>query len=92
MLVPGTIASLATFVLFDLMTVFALSWGTGALGYSRPTFLILQLCAVIFFGLTIRLLSVLADRYARAKTLMWVQRFRISIDAYTALPHIGGSC
>ena len=28
-------SSLATFVLFYLMTVFALSWGTTALGYSR---------------------------------------------------------
>ena len=31
--------SLATFVLFYLMTVFALSWGTTALGYSRDKFL-----------------------------------------------------
>src|SRR5712691_7914868 len=32
-LLVGTLVSLATFVLFDLMTVFALSWGTAALGY-----------------------------------------------------------
>jgi MFS family permease len=37
-LVLGIMASLATFVLFYLMTVFALSWGTTALGYSRATF------------------------------------------------------
>src|SRR3954465_16038272 len=30
----GTLIALATFVLFYLMTVFALSWGTTALGYS----------------------------------------------------------
>ena len=36
-LVLGTLMSLATFVLFYLMTVFALSWGTTALGYSRET-------------------------------------------------------
>ena len=36
-LVVGIMASLATFVLFYLMTVFALSWGTTALGYSRET-------------------------------------------------------
>jgi len=34
-LLVGTLGSLATFVLFYLMTVFALSWGTTALGYSR---------------------------------------------------------
>ena len=34
-LVVGILASLATFVLFYLMTVFALSWGTTALGYTR---------------------------------------------------------
>src|SRR5688572_2827039 len=42
-LVSGILASLATFVLFYLMTVFALSWGTTALGYTRETFLVLQL-------------------------------------------------
>ena len=35
--------SLATFVLFYLMTVFALSWGTTALGYNREKFLVMQL-------------------------------------------------
>ena len=52
-LVVGTLASLATFVLFYLMTVFALSWGTSALGYSRDQFLLIQLFGVLFFGLTI---------------------------------------
>ena len=36
-LIIGIMASLATFVLFYLMTVFALSWGTTALGYTRQT-------------------------------------------------------
>ena len=34
-LVAGILVCLATFVLFYLMTVFALSWGTSALGFSR---------------------------------------------------------
>ena len=42
-LVLGMLVSLATFVLFYLMTVFALSWGTTALGYSREQFLLMQL-------------------------------------------------
>jgi hypothetical protein len=52
-LVLGTLIALATFVLFYLMTVFALSWGTSALKFSRKDFLILQLFAVLFFALTI---------------------------------------
>src|SRR6204780_3174995 len=52
-LVIGILTSLATFVLFYLMTVFALSWGTTALGYSRGTFLIIQLVGVCFFALAI---------------------------------------
>src|ERR1700746_2152308 len=47
--VVGTLVALATFVLFYLMTVFALSWGTTALGYSRQKFLGMQLFAVVFF-------------------------------------------
>src|SRR5690349_21919152 len=41
-LLVGTLVSLATFVLFYLMTVFALSWGTTALGYNREKFLMIQ--------------------------------------------------
>ena len=71
-LVLGTLIALATFVLFYLMTVFALSWGTTALGIPRQTFLILQLVAVVFFGLTIPVSAVLADRHGRRGTLIWV--------------------
>ena len=71
-LVLGTLGAMATFVVFYLMTVFALSWGTSALGYSRPTFLKLQLFAVVFFGLTIPLSALLADRYGRSRTMLWV--------------------
>jgi MFS family permease len=52
--------------------VFALSWGTSALGYPRPRFLLLQLFAVIFFALTIPLAAVLADRYGRRPTMILV--------------------
>jgi MFS family permease len=62
---------LATFVLFYLMTVFALSWATTALKYSRETFLLIQLLGVLFFALTIPIAAVLAERGRRA-TLIWV--------------------
>ncbi|RJF97061.1 MFS transporter [Noviherbaspirillum cavernae] len=72
LLVLGTVIAMATFVLFYLMTVFALSWGTSALGYSRPQFLMVQLFAVLFFALTIPVSAVLADRYGRRATMIQV--------------------
>jgi metabolite-proton symporter len=68
----GTVISMATFVLFYLMTVFALSWGTSSLGYSRRDFLLLQLVAVIFFGLTIPLAAIAADRYGHRRAMLWI--------------------
>ncbi|MGA8038313.1 MAG: MFS transporter [Candidatus Acidiferrales bacterium] len=70
-LLIGTVSSLATFVLFYLMTVFALSWGTTALHYSRNEFLMLQLIGILFFAATIPLSAVLAER-GRRRTLLWV--------------------
>ena len=52
-LLLGTLVSLATFVLFYLMTVFALSWGTTALGCGRERFLLIQLVGILFFALGI---------------------------------------
>jgi MFS family permease len=60
--IAGIMVCMATFVLFYLMTVFALSWGTTALHYDRANFLVLQLVGVVFFGLTIPLSAWLAER------------------------------
>jgi metabolite-proton symporter len=70
-LLVGTLVSLATFVLFYLMTVFALSYGTSVLGYSRNKFLVMQLFGIVFFALTIPLSGILAER-GRRSTLIWV--------------------
>ena len=70
-LVVGTLTSLATFVVFYLMTVFTLAWGTTALGYSRNSFLLMQLVGVVFFGLTIPISARLAER-GRRRTLIGV--------------------
>jgi metabolite-proton symporter len=70
-LIIGTMVSLATFVLFYLMTVFALSWGTTALGYSREKFLVMQLSGMICFALAIPIGGLLAER-GRRLTLLWV--------------------
>ncbi len=70
-LVVGILVSLTTFVIFYLMTVFALSWGTRALGYKREQFLLIQLLGILFFALTIPFSAVLAER-GRRRMLMWV--------------------
>ena len=58
----GTFAMLATFVLFYLMTVFSLSWGTTKLGYTREQFLLLQMVSVLFFGAFIPIGAIYAGR------------------------------
>src|SRR5438876_1759076 len=67
----GVLVSLSAFVVFYLMTVFALSWGTSALGYTREQFLVIQLFAILFFALFIPISAVLAER-GRRRMLMGV--------------------
>jgi metabolite-proton symporter len=64
-LLAGILVCLATFVLFYLMTVFALSWATTALHYSRGSFLLIQLFGILFFALTIPISALLAERGRR---------------------------
>jgi len=61
-LVAGILVSLSTFVLFYLMTVFALSWATTALHYPRGTFLMIQLVGILFFAAMIPVSALLAER------------------------------
>jgi len=70
-LVQGILVSLATFVLFYLLMVFALSWGTSALGYSREKFLLIQLACVPFFALGIPIAALLAER-GRRRVMIWI--------------------
>jgi len=70
-LLTGTAAALVTFVLFYLMTVFTLSWATTALGFSRNTFLLIQLFGILFFAATIPFAASYADRHGRRRTLIW---------------------
>lgn len=69
-LLIGVFAALATFVLFYLMTVFALSWGTTALHYSRSQFLLLQMIGVLFFAAGIPLAARAADRFGHRAVLI----------------------
>ena len=61
-LVAGILVSLSTFVLFYLMTVFALSWATTALHYPRGTFLMIQVVGILFFAAMIPVSALLAER------------------------------
>ena len=70
-LVSGILVSLTNFTLFYLMIVFALSWGTSVLGYSRSKFLIIQLVGICFFALFIPVSAVLAAG-GRRRLMLWV--------------------
>lgn len=76
-LVLGTFSATATFVVFYLMTVFSLSWGTTALGYARQEFLVFQMIGVLFFALTIPLSAVVADKRG--------SNFMLSVAALTVM-------
>ena len=69
-LVAGTTGSLATFVLFYLMIVFALSWGTTALGYSRGKFLLIQLGCTLLFAAMIPVSALVAET-GRRRVMLW---------------------
>jgi metabolite-proton symporter len=64
-LLAGILTCIATFVLFYLMTVFALSWGTSALHFSRGSFLLIQLFGMLFFAIGIPISALLAERGRR---------------------------
>lgn len=66
----GTLVTITTFLLFYLMTVFTLSWGTSTLNYTKSDFLILQMISMLFFGIGIPLSAWLSDKYGRNKMLM----------------------
>jgi metabolite-proton symporter len=85
--VIGVLSSLATFVLFYLMTVFALSWGTSALGYSRNEFLVLQLVGVTCFGVAIPISARIAERGRR--TTLIVASVMILVFGLTMAPMLG---
>ena len=63
--VLATFAAVTTFVVFYLMTVFTLSWGTSELGFLRQEFLILQMIGVLFLAATIPLTALAADRFGQ---------------------------
>jgi metabolite-proton symporter len=70
-LIAGTMLCMATFVLFYLMIVFALSWGTTALHINRSRFLEMQLFDTLFFAVMIPVSAILAER-GRRSAMLWI--------------------
>jgi metabolite-proton symporter len=77
-LLLGILSSLAAFLLFYLMTVFALSWATTALHYTRDKFLLIQLFGILFFAAGIPISARLAE-HGRRRTMIAVT---IAIGAF----------
>ena len=69
-LILGTLGATTTFLLFYLMTVFALSWATTSLGFSREDVLPIQLVGVIFFAAFIPIAALAADKFGQIKVLI----------------------
>jgi metabolite-proton symporter len=69
-LLAGTVGSISTFLVFYLMAVFSLSWGTAHLGYSRAQFLWLELIAVLLFAATIPLSAWIAGRFGSRSAMI----------------------
>ena len=69
-LVLGTFASITVFLLFYLMTVFTLSWGTSKLNYSHSSFLVAQMISMLFFAVGILISAAFADKYGRGNILI----------------------
>lgn len=69
-LLAGTFGALATFVLFYLMTVFALGYGTEQLHYSRQQFLLLQIAGMVFFALGIPLSALYGVRTSARRAML----------------------
>jgi metabolite-proton symporter len=69
-LILGTLGTVTTFLIFYLMTVFALNWATSALKFARTDYLFLQLFGVLFFGLTIPISAAIADWIGGRTTLI----------------------
>lgn len=61
----GTASTITTFLVFYIVTVFSLSWGTSVLHYPKDSFLIAQMISMLFFALGVPLSALLADRKGR---------------------------
>jgi metabolite-proton symporter len=69
-LLIGILIGLSTFVLFYVMTVFTLSWGTTTMGFTRDDFLVYQLMGAVCFAIAIPISALFAERGRRRATVL----------------------
>jgi metabolite-proton symporter len=70
-LLLGMMISIVAYALFYMMSVFSLSWGVSALGYTRNEFLVMQLFAILFFAATIPISGIMAET-GRRRFMIWM--------------------
>jgi len=87
-LVLGTFGTVTTFLVFYLMTVFALNWATNSLKFPRSDYLVLQMFGVMFFGLTIPISAALADRIG-GRTMLIIATLAIMAFGFAFEPLFG---
>jgi metabolite-proton symporter len=87
-LILGTLAATTTFVVFYLMTVFALSWATSALKIPRGDYLIIQMIGVLFFALTIPISALIADRIG-GRMMLIIATLAIMVFGFLFAPLFG---
>jgi metabolite-proton symporter len=87
-LLLGTFGAVNTFVVFYLMTVFALNWATTALKFARGDYLVLQMIGVLFFGLTIPVSAILADRIG-GRNMLVIATLALIAFGFTFAPLFG---
>jgi metabolite-proton symporter len=84
----GILGTTTTFLIFYLMTVFALSWATTALKFSRPDYLLMQMVGVLFFGLTIPISALIADRIG-GRSMLIIATLAILAFGFSFAPLFG---
>jgi metabolite-proton symporter len=87
-LILGTLGATTTFVVFYLMTVFALSWATSSLKIPRAEYLIIQMVGVLFFALTISISALIADRIT-GRMMLIIATIGIMIFGFLFAPLFG---
>jgi metabolite-proton symporter len=87
-LILGTLGTVTTFLVFYLMTVFALNWATTGLGFARRDYLILQMIGVVFFALTIPISAAAADRIG-GRAMLIIATLGITAFGFAFAPLFG---
>jgi MFS family permease len=67
----GSAGAIGVFTIFYLATSFALAQGAGPLGYTRESFLTVQLGAVVFQAASLLTAAVMSDRYSPRQVLIF---------------------